>query len=105
MSPGTQTAPQPDAKPVSHVRRVLTLWIVLSVIVDVVWLVWVGPHVPPGRFTSTADGAAFDFNVLFVIALPVLVGIWVFMVSTLKSNWAPLAVSVMVPGGMCGPAR
>ena len=25
--------------------------------------------------------------------------------STLKSNWAPWAVSVMVPGGMWGPAR
>ena len=24
---------------------------------------------------------------------------------TLKSNWAPWATSVMVPGGMCGPAR
>ena len=27
------------------------------------------------------------------------------MNSTLKSNWAPCATSVMVPGGMCGPAR
>ncbi len=38
------------------------------------WLVFVEPHVPPGRMTSTANGAAFDFNVLIVMALPVMLG-------------------------------
>ena len=38
-----------------------------------------GPHVPPGRMSTTAIGAAFDFNVLFVIALPVMIGVWVYM--------------------------
>ena len=30
--------------------------------------------------TSTAAGASFDFNVLFVMAVPVIVAIWVYMV-------------------------
>ena len=35
---------------------------------------------PPGTMTSTAGGAQFDFNVLFVIALPVMLGVWIYMV-------------------------
>jgi cytochrome c oxidase subunit 2 len=30
--------------------------------------------------TDTAGGAQFDFNVLLVIALPVLLGVWIFMI-------------------------
>ena len=30
--------------------------------------------------TSTAGGAQFDFNILLVIALPVLLAVWVYMV-------------------------
>ena len=30
--------------------------------------------------TDTAQGAQFDFNVLFVIALPVLLGVWIYMI-------------------------
>ena len=47
------------------------IWAVLSIVVDVLWIKLVGPHVPAGAMTDTADGAAFDFNVLIVIALPV----------------------------------
>jgi cytochrome c oxidase subunit 2 len=30
--------------------------------------------------TNTANGAQFDFNVLFVLAIPVLVGVWAYLV-------------------------
>jgi heme/copper-type cytochrome/quinol oxidase subunit 2 len=30
--------------------------------------------------TDTAGGAQFDFNVLLVIALPVLLGVWIYMI-------------------------
>ena len=30
--------------------------------------------------TNVAAGAQFDFNVLFVIALPVLLGVWIYMI-------------------------
>ena len=59
--------------------RILVIWVVLAVVADVLWIKLVGPHVPPGRMTDTADGAAFDFNVLIVLALPVMIGVWVYM--------------------------
>ena len=55
----------------------------LSVVADFLWLKCVGPHVPPGRMTDTANGAAFDFNVLIVIALPVMIAIWVYLLYAL----------------------
>ncbi len=57
-------------------RRIVTIWIVTSVVLDLLYWFLVGPHVPPGRMTSTAKDNQLDFNVLFVIALPVLVGVW-----------------------------
>ena len=39
-----------------------------------------GPHIPPGTMTDVARGAQFDFNVLFVIALPVILGVWIYLV-------------------------
>jgi cytochrome c oxidase subunit 2 len=66
-----------------HWTRLLVLWVVLSAAAIVIWMKLVGPHVPPGRLTSTADGAAFDFNVLIVLALPVLLGVWIYMLYAL----------------------
>jgi cytochrome c oxidase subunit 2 len=63
-----------------HWWRLITIWLVLSIVADVLWLALVGGHVPPGRMSSTANGAAFDFNVLIVMALPVLIAVWVYMV-------------------------
>ncbi len=63
-----------------HWWRLITIWLIVSVVADVLFLTLVGPHVPPGRMTSTANGAAFDFNVLIVMALPVMIAIWVYMV-------------------------
>ena len=57
-------------------RRIVTIWIVSSVVLDLVFWFAVGPHIPPGRMTSTAKDNQFDFNVLMVIALPVLIGVW-----------------------------
>ena len=79
------TAPDPrgsTAEPTTepkHWWRLLAIWVVLSVVGDVVWIKVVGPHVPPGRMSDTANGAQFDFNVLFVMALPVIFGVWVYL--------------------------
>lgn len=62
-----------------HLRRITVIWLVLSVVLDLLYWFLVAPHVPPGRMTSTAKADQFDFNVLLVIALPVMVGIWEFM--------------------------
>jgi cytochrome c oxidase subunit II len=68
----------PGSEP-HHGRRIAIIWVVASVIGDVLFGVFVSPHVPPGRMTNTADGQQFDFNVLFLIALPVLLGIWTYL--------------------------
>jgi cytochrome c oxidase subunit 2 len=54
------------------------IWVVLAVALDLVYYFVVGPHVPPGAMTSSAGGAQFDFNVLFLIAFPVMLAVWVY---------------------------
>ncbi len=70
MSQGSET---------HHFRRLIVVWAVLAVVADVVFYFAVGPHVPPGAMTSTASGQQSDFNVLFMIALPVMLAVWVYM--------------------------
>jgi cytochrome c oxidase subunit 2 len=60
-------------------RRIVAIWIILSVVLDILYWFLVGPHIPPGDMTSTATSNQGDFNVLFVIALPVLIGVWEWM--------------------------
>ncbi|MGA3218163.1 MAG: cytochrome c oxidase subunit II [Acidimicrobiales bacterium] len=62
-----------------HFRRVIGIWAVLAAVADVLFYVLAGPHIPPGTMTSAANGAQFDFNVLFLIALPVLLAVWVYL--------------------------
>jgi cytochrome c oxidase subunit II len=68
----------PAAEP-HHFRRIIAIWAVLSVIGDPLFYFLAGPHIPPGRMTTSASGDQFDFTVLFVIALPVLIAVWVYM--------------------------
>ena len=63
-----------------HWWRLIAIWVVLSAILDPLFYFLAGPHIPPGTMTNTAAGAQFDFNVLFVIALPVLLGVWIYMI-------------------------
>ena len=75
-------ADQPDQADdqTHHWWRLLAVWVVLSAILDPLFYFLAGPHIPPGTMTDTAAGAQFDFNVLFVIALPVLLGVWIYMI-------------------------
>jgi cytochrome c oxidase subunit 2 len=53
----------------------LAIWIVLSIIgCLLVALVW-GPHLPPGRGSSSAASQQVDFTVLGTIATPVVIGV------------------------------
>ncbi len=79
---GEPAAAQPtvsSAKEPHHMWRIVTIWLILSVVGDILFYTLVGPHVPPGTMTNTASDNQFDFNVLFVIALPVLFGVWVYL--------------------------
>jgi len=55
------------------------IWIIVSVVLDVLFWIFVGPHVPPGRMTETAQNNQLTFNVLLMGALPVLVGVWLYL--------------------------
>jgi len=62
-----------------HFVRIFAIWLVLALVADLLFWFLVGPHVPPGVMTSTAEENQFDFNILMVIALPVLIGVWVYL--------------------------
>ena len=62
-----------------HLRKMTTIWIILSIVADVLFSIFVAPHVPPGRLTETAAKDQNTFNVLMVMAIPVLLGVWVYL--------------------------
>ncbi|MGA3351833.1 MAG: cytochrome c oxidase subunit II [Acidimicrobiales bacterium] len=70
------TGPSGDSR---HGWRIIGLWIVLSAIADPLFYYLAGPHIPPGTMSNTADGAQFDFNILLVAALPVMIAVWIYM--------------------------
>ena len=77
------------SRPAGEVRdgwRMFAIWVVLSAIGDPLFYFLAGPHIPPGTMSNTADGAQFDFNVLLVAALPVLLAVWIYMAYAIV-NW------------------
>ncbi len=71
------TSPQDETH---HWWRLIAIWVVLSAVLDPLFYFLAGPHIPPGTMTDTAEGAQFDFNVLFVMALPVLLAVWIYFI-------------------------
>jgi cytochrome c oxidase subunit 2 len=72
-------ATEPERPEPNHLRRMLGIWAVVSLAGDLAYWFLAGPHIPPGAMTSSAGGAQEDFNVLFVIAFPVLFAIWTYL--------------------------
>jgi cytochrome c oxidase subunit II len=66
---------QPTVQEPRHGARLLTLWLLLSAIACPAYWVLAGPHIPPGDMSSSAANQQFDFNVLAVIAIPVVLGV------------------------------
>jgi cytochrome c oxidase subunit II len=64
---------------VHHFRRLTFVWIIVSVVADIAFWIWVAPHMPPGTLTETAANDARTFNVLMVASLPVLLGVWIYL--------------------------
>ncbi len=84
-----------------HFRRMIPVWLVLSLACDLIWWFVAGPHVPPGDMSTSAQGAQFDFNVLFVAAAPVVLAVWTYMAYAI---WYWRASRPGVPEPVGGPA-
>jgi cytochrome c oxidase subunit II len=68
-------SPVPAASPAEpqHGRRLLVLWLILSLASDlVIWFAW-KPHLPPGDMSDAARHQQFDIAVLAISAAPVIV--------------------------------
>jgi len=59
--------------------RIAAIWVFVSLVGDLLFGFLYGPHIPPGRMTSSAGGIQFDMKVLFLVALPVVFGVLVYM--------------------------
>jgi cytochrome c oxidase subunit 2 len=62
-----------------HWWRLIAIWVVLSAIADPLFYYLAGPHMPPGTMTDVAQGAQFDFNVLMVCAIPIILAVWIYL--------------------------
>jgi cytochrome c oxidase subunit 2 len=67
-----------SASPVSHGRRLIAVWLVLSVILTPLVVVFVGRLLPPGNHTNQAAEQGFDNQWLFAVVTPVVVLVLVF---------------------------
>jgi cytochrome c oxidase subunit II len=58
-----------------HFWRLFLIWAVASAVIDPLFYLLVGPHLPPGAMGSAAAGDRFDANVIFILAIPVAIAI------------------------------
>ena len=61
-----------------HFPRLIAIWLVASAIADPIFWFVGGPHMPPGAETDVAAGNQFDFNILTIIAIPVMLAVWIY---------------------------
>lgn len=83
MTSDASAAAAPSEPP--HVRRLIAIWVVLSVIAVPLVVFVLGPHMPPGTFSVEARDQR-EINILLAaLATPVLLGIWVALVYSIAS--------------------
>ena len=62
----------------NHGLRVFLIWLPIAVAADLlIWIVW-GPHLPPGRMSTSAAGQQFSIKVMAVLAAPVMAFVLVY---------------------------
>ncbi len=72
------TSPAPAPAEPRHLRRVLIIWAVLSVIGIAIWLA-VAQFILPQAVSNFAGADNFTFSVLTVLSIPVGLFVWVFL--------------------------
>jgi cytochrome c oxidase subunit 2 len=73
----------------THIRRAAIVWIVLSVVADLLIGFALAPHMPPGHFSNTASDQTRINNILALILTPIGLGVVVFFVYALVSFRQP----------------
>ncbi len=59
----------------NHGWRMFTIWLILSLPIDlIIWFVW-KPHLPPGDMSSAAEHQQFDIAILAVSGAPVIIAV------------------------------
>lgn len=84
-------APGVSPKEPRHLRRVVIIWAVLSVVVIAIWLA-VAQFVLPVSASSLGDTDSFTFTMLTVLAIPVAMFVFVFLgysMSAFKTDGRP----------------
>jgi cytochrome c oxidase subunit II len=79
MSDEAAGAGEPAAGEPRHGARLLTLWILISVVCDPLFWFLAGPHMPPGDMSTSAANQQFDLNVLAMFAIPVVLGVLLYI--------------------------
>jgi cytochrome c oxidase subunit II len=78
MAAATEAAAGAGRPEPRHGLRIAAIWLTLSLAADLaIWFAW-GPHMPPGDMSTSAANQQFDFNVLAVIAAPVMIGVFTY---------------------------
>jgi cytochrome c oxidase subunit II len=85
LDPSVPAAPAATSSEPRHLLRIFWIWLILSVVGDLLFGFLAAPHMPPGRMSNTATSDSIDFSVLFLVALPVLIGVWVYLAYALRT--------------------
>jgi cytochrome c oxidase subunit II len=62
-----------------HFWRLFITWALLSAVIDPLFYLLAGPHLPPGTMGSAAAGDQFDTNIIFILAIPAVLGVVLYL--------------------------
>ena len=79
---GSAPSASPTPAEPHHLRRVFIIWIVVSVIGIVIWLL-VSPFIVPQTASDLGSSQILTFNMLTVLAVPVAMFVFVFLAYSL----------------------
>jgi cytochrome c oxidase subunit II len=85
-----------------HARRLIAIWVVLTIVAVPLVVLLIGPHMPPGNFSVEARDQRHINILLAALATPVLLGIWValvYAVASFRQREAALADGPPLRGG------
>jgi len=72
-------------RPAPAIRRIMWIWLVLSVIATPLVVIFVGPMLPPGSASDAAHGQQQDNTVMVGIVLPIIIALLLYFGYALKT--------------------